>query len=72
MLDKTLVGRKDPMAFLFSGAKTDYLAEWNPRTGSPRPRRGSERPSRPYRGLRKRPAPAPARRLCVPKTYVGA
>ncbi len=33
MLDKTLVGGKDPMAFLFSGAKTGYLAEWNPRTG---------------------------------------
>ena len=32
MLDKTLVGGKDPMAFLFSGAKTGYLAEWNPRT----------------------------------------
>jgi hypothetical protein len=33
MRDKTLVGDKDPMAFLFSGAKTGYLAEWNPRTG---------------------------------------
>jgi sugar lactone lactonase YvrE len=33
MLDKTLVGDKDPTAFLFSGAKTGYLAEWNPRTG---------------------------------------
>lgn len=32
MLDKTLVGGKDPMAFLFSGAKAGYLAEWNPRT----------------------------------------
>jgi len=36
MLDKTLVGGKDPMAFLFSGAKTGYLAEWNPRTGRKR------------------------------------
>jgi hypothetical protein len=33
MLDKTIVGDKDPTAFLFSGAKTGYLAEWNPRTG---------------------------------------
>jgi hypothetical protein len=33
MLDKTLVGDKDPMAFLFSGVKTGYLAEWDPRTG---------------------------------------
>jgi hypothetical protein len=36
MLDKTLVGDKDPMAFLFSGAKTGYLAEWNPSTGRKR------------------------------------
>lgn len=33
MLDKTLVGDQDPMAFLFSGAKTGYLAEWRPLTG---------------------------------------
>jgi hypothetical protein len=33
MLDKTLVGDADPMTFLFSGAKTGYLAEWHPRTG---------------------------------------
>ena len=33
MLDKTLVGDKDPMPLLFSGTKTGYLAEWNPRAG---------------------------------------
>jgi hypothetical protein len=33
MLDKTLVNDQDPMNFLFSGAKTGYLAEWHPSTG---------------------------------------
>jgi hypothetical protein len=33
MLDKTLVGDQDPMSFLFSGAKTGYLAEWHQSTG---------------------------------------
>lgn len=33
MLDHELVGERDPMAFMFSGAKTGYLAEWQAQTG---------------------------------------
>jgi hypothetical protein len=33
MLDHELVGERDPMAFMFSGAKTGYLAEWQAQAG---------------------------------------
>jgi hypothetical protein len=33
MLDNALIGDQDPMAFMFSGAKTGYLAEWHPQSG---------------------------------------
>jgi hypothetical protein len=33
MLDKTLLGSKDPWDFLFSGEKTGYLVEWHPDKG---------------------------------------
>jgi hypothetical protein len=33
MLDHELTGDRDPMSFMFSGAKTGYLAEWHPERG---------------------------------------
>ncbi|RKE36354.1 hypothetical protein B0G76_2525 [Paraburkholderia sp. BL23I1N1] len=33
MLDHELVGERDPMAYMFSGAKCGYVAEWQTQTG---------------------------------------
>jgi hypothetical protein len=43
MLDHDLVGEQDSMTFMFSGARTGYLAEWHPDTGWKR-LSGSEAP----------------------------